>query len=366
MKRVLTILAFLLLPLSVWAMTPISDSDLSNVTGQAGVNINVDLLMNVRLGTMAWGDSDGIAAGGWPGWMNGTGTALLSPSDDGGYVGIKDFNLNNLRIKARDTNDGFGEYTTANVGYNTGFMKPLTIDVAQDVTFYGGKTFVRIGLGSLKISMDALTMTVALQPYDTFAGDLTEEMGTVNVGDITVYISPSSYIDITTPSNTTEGGQGVKLAMNITLDEVTLGYVSWGDSDGLPAGSTGYEDSPTTGATTVVWMAPGAGNAAGYIGLEDINFGIVKINGAVVINVIHSLQGVYSHGGLTPVTVCHIRFQGPLGYFNVDVAGPITANVKLDSAASLDSTTAGTLGDIYITGFGLDIAGGSWVDIWAH
>lgn len=54
-------MAFLLLPLSVWAMTPISDSDLSNVTGQAGVNINVDLLMNVRLGTMAWGDSDGIA-----------------------------------------------------------------------------------------------------------------------------------------------------------------------------------------------------------------------------------------------------------------------------------------------------------------
>jgi len=142
--------------------------------------------------------------------------------------------------------------------------------------------------------------------------------------------------------------------------------VSWGDSDGLPAGSTGYEDSPTTGATTVVWMAPGAGSAAGYIGLEDINFGIVKINGAVVINVIHSLQGVYSHGGLTPVTVCHIRFQGPLGYFNVDVAGPITANVKLDSAASLDSTTAGTLGDIYISGFGLDIAAGSWVDIWAH
>jgi len=367
MKRVLTILAFLLLPLSVWAMTPISDSDLSNVTGQAGVNINVDLLMNVRLGTMAWGDSDGIAAGGWPLWTEADGVTPLSPSDDGGYVGITDFNLTNLRIKARDTNDGFGDYSAlGGAGYTTAYLKPLTIDVAQDAGLYGGKTFVRIGLGSLKISMDALTMTVALQPYDTFAGDLTEEMGTVNVGDMTVYISPSSYIDITTPNGAAEGGQGVKIAMNITLDEITLGYVSWGDSDGLPAGNTGYEDSPTTGATTVVWMAPGAASQAGYIGLDEINFGIVKINGAVVINVINTLQGVYSHGGATPVTVCHIRFQGPLGYFNVDVAGPITALVKLDSAASLDSAGAGTLGDIYITGFGLDIAGGSWVDIWAH
>ena len=45
MKRLLTILTILLLPLSVWAMTPVNDSDLSNVTGQAGVNINADLTM---------------------------------------------------------------------------------------------------------------------------------------------------------------------------------------------------------------------------------------------------------------------------------------------------------------------------------
>jgi len=370
MKRVLTIMAFLLLPLSVWAMTPISDSDLSNVTGQAGVNINVDLLMNVRLGTMAWGDSDGIAAGGWPLWTEADGVTPLSPSDDGGYVGITDFNLTNLRIKARDTNDGFGDYSAlGGAGYTTAYLKPLTIDVAQDAGLYGGKTFVRIGLGSLKISMDALSMTVALSDYAGFQATplLDEEMGSVNVGDMTVYISPSSYIDITTPNGAAEGGQGVKLAMNITLDEVTLGYVSWGDSDGLPAGNTGYEESPTGTTPTLIWMAGGAASQPGYIGLEDINFGIVKINGAVVINVITSMAGIYAHGSPgTPTTVCHIRFQGPLGYFNVDVAGPITANVKLDSAAALNSGTAGTLGDIYITGFGLDIAGGSWVDIWAH
>ncbi len=367
MKRVLTIMAFLLLPLSVWAMTPISDSDLSNVTGQAGVNINVDLLMNVRLGTMAWGDSDGIAAGGWPLWTEANGVTPLSPSDDGGYVGITDFNLTNLRIKARDTNDGFGDYSAlGGAGYTTAYLKPLTIDVAQDAGLYGGKTFVRIGLGSLKISMDALTMTVALQPYDTFAGDLTEEMGTVNVGAMTVYISPSSYIDITTPTVASGQGQGVKMVFNITLDEITLGYVSWGDSDGLPLGSTGYSESPTGTTPTVIWMAAGA-SSAGYIGLEDVNFGIVKINGAVTINVVTSSAGIYAHGAPgTPVTVCHMNFGGPLGYFNVDVAGPITANVKLDGNAALNGANAGTLGDIYITGFGLDIAAGSWVDIWAH
>ncbi|MGI6395618.1 MAG: hypothetical protein ACOX3E_00045 [Desulfomonilia bacterium] len=46
--------------------------------------------------------------------------------------------------------------------------------------------------------------------------------------------------------------------------------------------------------------------------------------------------------------------------------GPITANVKLDGTAALGGANAGTLGDIYIAGFGLDIYAGSWVDIWAH
>ena len=56
MKRVLTILAILLLPLSVWAMTPVSDSALSDVTGQAGVSINIDLNMNISFDTVAWGE----------------------------------------------------------------------------------------------------------------------------------------------------------------------------------------------------------------------------------------------------------------------------------------------------------------------
>jgi hypothetical protein len=40
--------------------------------------------------------------------------------------------------------------------------------------------------------------------------------------------------------------------------------------------------------------------------------------------------------------------------------------VKLDSFASLNSPDAGTLGNIYISGLGIDILNRSWVDIWAH
>jgi len=334
-------------------MTPVSDSDLSNVTGQAGVNINADLIMNVRIGTMAWGDEDGmgaLAALPYPGWVT---------TADGGYVGVTDFNLTNLRIKARET-DTFDTYTTLE-------LKPITIDVAQDSTIYGGRTFVRMGLGSLQVSFDALSMTVALAPHSTFAGDLTEEMGSVNVGDIAVYIDPCSYIDIFS-----HAGQGVNIVMNIELDEVTLGYVSWGDSDGLPAGNTG--------AGGCYWMAAGA-TGPGYIGISDFTFGVIKVSGEVIIDVNTTYGGIYAHGevgnpltpGAAPVTVCHIAFgsNGPLGYFNVDVAGPITGIVKLGNVAALDLTgtpvpSMGTLGDIYLTGFGLDIAAGSWVDIWAH
>mgnify|MGYP000905370113 CR=1 FL=1 len=74
-------LAILLLPLSVWAMTPVSDSDLSNVTGQAGVSINADLTMDITIGTMAWGDGDGVSAY----WRNSATT--LFDYTDGGFVG---------------------------------------------------------------------------------------------------------------------------------------------------------------------------------------------------------------------------------------------------------------------------------------
>ena len=113
MKRVLTILAILLLPISVWAMTPVTDSDLSKVTGQAGVSINQDVAMDIPMGTMAWGDSDGLGniVLGAHTTNHTTGLNPWTTVTTGGYIGINDFDMQ-VRIKARttDTYNGYAAY----------------------------------------------------------------------------------------------------------------------------------------------------------------------------------------------------------------------------------------------------------------
>jgi len=348
MKRVLTILAILLLPLSVWAMTPVSDSDLSNVTGQAGVNINADLTMNITIGTMAWGDGSGVDTAfqkyGW-----------TSTNTNAGYVGITGFNLTNLRIKARET-DGFGTgyalsgtnfiYTGAGtLGYSTNMLKPITIDVGSGA-LYGGQTFVRFGLGSLQFSLDALTMNVAL---GATGPTINQVLGTANLGPIAVYINPYSFVDIYTAA-----GVGVNFTFGIIIDQFTMTYMSWGDTDG--AGTN-------VGVGGVTWFA---NSTAGYVGLQNLVVGgPIAIGGTVRIDVgtVAPALGIYAGAVGHAVSVVHISFADN---FHLNVAGPITANVRLDSVAALNSANAGTLGDIYISGFGLSIVNGSWVDIWAH
>ncbi len=334
MKRISILLILLIMPLSVWAMTPVSDADLSTVTGQAGVNINADLTMNVCIGTMAWGDEDGLTTdGSWPTWVT---------TDDGGYVGVKDFNITYLRIKARE-NDTY-------TGYNTNQLKPITIDVANDPTLYSGRTFVRLGLGSLQISMDELHMTVALDPHTGFDGTLAEEMGSVNIGDLALYIAPQSFVDIYSHS-----GQGVNITMAVRFDRVFMDYISWGDSDGLPAGNTG------TGGC--VWMAGGGNSGAGYIGLSNIRTVWVYVAGTVAIDVNTTTAGIYAaaHDG-DPTTVVHLSFPARF-YLTVS---QFIADVKLGSVPSLANTNAGTLGTVYLRTLQAHIREGSWVDIWAH
>ncbi len=333
-KEISILLILLILPLSLWAMTPVSDSDLSNVIGQAGVNINADLTMNVRFETMAWGDSDGLTDDGdHPGWANTT---------NGGYVGIKDFNITNLRIKPRE-NDTY-------TGYDTTQLKPITIDVAQDPSVYSGRTFVRLGLGSLQINLEEMHMTLALDPHPGFDGMLAEEMGSVNVGDLALYIAPQSYVDIYSHL-----GQGVNITMWVRFDRVFMDYISWGDNDGLPAGNTG--------AGGCVWMADGDITGPGYIGLADIRTVWVYVGGTVVIDVNTTAAGIYAtaNGG-DPTTVVHIHFPAVF-YLTVS---QFIADVKLGSVSSLDNANAGTLGRIWLSTLQASIRPRSWVDIWAH
>jgi len=60
MKSALLFFIIFLLPFSTWAMTPLTDSELSEVSGQAGVSIMFDIAMNIHFDVIAWGDSDGL------------------------------------------------------------------------------------------------------------------------------------------------------------------------------------------------------------------------------------------------------------------------------------------------------------------
>lgn len=332
----------MLLPLSVMAMTPVSDSTLSDVTGQAGVNINADLTMNISIGTLAWGDADGIG-----GFNSGTDTSPWATVGAGGYVGLTNFNLTGLRIKARESDSFNGYFTSV-------YIKPITIDVATGTKLgVAGTTFVRFGLGSLEIHVNAMSMGVELGATTA----LGQMLGTANLGPISIYINPDSYIDIYAHS-----GCGVNFEFDIIVDEFEMSYMSWGDTDGLPLGN------PMN--ITGNWIAPAG--AAGYVGLQNLVVGgPITVAGTVAIDVVSQAAGVgtYSGLGLAPIlgqgacTIVHISFPTN---FNVNVTGPITANVRLDSVAALNSANAGTLGDIYISAFNLDIISGSWVDIWAH
>jgi len=356
----------MLLPLSVMAMTPVSDTTLSDVTGQAGVNINADLMMDININTIAWGDSDGITATQTPGW---------TASTSGGYIGVTGFNIDNLRIKARE-NDTFGSstyYNTTTYGtygtigrYSTAFLKPITIDVATGGgpgTHGAGVTFVRFGLGSLQISMNAMSLTVRLGTDPAAAGfaSFNQILGTAHLGAMAVYINPQSYVDIYTAAG---AGQGVNLNFNIIVDEFQLDYVSWEDGDGIS--NNGLRPTGASIGGILPWMVD---DEAGFVGLANLTVGgPITIMGTVRIDVNSSSTGVYAyantnHGYPVPVSVVHIGFQDN---FTIDV-GRITADVALGSQADLFTPTpTQVLGNIFIGGLNVAIDNGSWVDIWAH
>ena len=130
MKKILSaivLFALVVLPMSVMAMTTISDNELSTVTGQAGVSINVDVTANLTIGTVAWGDSDGFT-----GYTN------------AGFVGIEGLNLT---VHASGRHDGaFSTGGATSVGYMGN--DPITIDVGTNA---GGQSLVRIGLPTFHI-----------------------------------------------------------------------------------------------------------------------------------------------------------------------------------------------------------------------
>jgi hypothetical protein len=88
MKKVLGILAILLMLSGVSMAATMSDADLAAVTGQAGVTIDVsNLNMYLQLNTITYGDLDGFAAATDAGYVN----IAFYPAPM--YVGIQGLNL---------------------------------------------------------------------------------------------------------------------------------------------------------------------------------------------------------------------------------------------------------------------------------
>jgi len=121
MKKIFTVFAIItVLPISAYAMKPMADDDMSNVTAMAGVSFYVDITMNISIDTIAWGDSDGLAPGPYNPW--GINTA-------GGHVGVTNFRVTNLSIRPRT--DGY--YPISSSGY---WPSSATIDVYNGIPYY--------------------------------------------------------------------------------------------------------------------------------------------------------------------------------------------------------------------------------------
>ena len=96
MKKIFILIAIVSIfafSLSAFAMTQIADSDLSSVTGQSGVSINLDTRIDLNIGTVAWGDIDGFVLSNVDGNTSGE-------TNSAGWVGLKNLVVDNLRIRA--------------------------------------------------------------------------------------------------------------------------------------------------------------------------------------------------------------------------------------------------------------------------
>lgn len=127
MKSALLYFIIFLLPFSTWAMTPLTDSELSDVNGQAGVSIMPNIRMNIYIGVIAWGDSDGLGT-----------NNIWGEKTTGGYFGVTNLSITNLYI---------GPRTDAYL-YNGSY--PTTIDGATVISHTVDDSYFRIDLSALQ------------------------------------------------------------------------------------------------------------------------------------------------------------------------------------------------------------------------
>jgi len=372
MKKILiamVLFVFVALPMSVMAMSTLADNDLSTVTGQAGVSIGADITMNVSFGAIAWGDIDGLASVGTSNPLRDAGSV------DGGWVGINNLNIQNLRIHMRTDlgmrdqlvaeslggsmltyTPGTGGFEADLAGSNgatqetiataSAFLSTLateqlmTIDVytSGGTTGYDGKTFVRIGLPTFEITMNDLAVDMGLwtnvhnATLNTDTPGTYQSLGKVYLTNLQVLLDKNNFVDIGTTtaygSNTT--GVLIHVGNQASPDpysnpdgyllHLNLDALAWGDADGLSTGLTsGYGGDYTTGA--------------GYVGLKGLNIAMA-MDMYIDINV-----GTATGGGVVDL-VTELATIHNMGTFNAVKAGLLASlrannNILKDDVATI-------------------------------
>jgi Family of unknown function (DUF6160) len=426
MKRVLTFLAILLLPLSLWAMTPINDTQLSDVTGQAGVSINFDFTLSLQFGQLGWGDSDGYAG--------------FAPVGSGGWVGIDSLQMSTLHIWPRTdftmdntTFAGGPAYQPDEGGWNQ--LQYLTIDVATVPSFWLGGPFgtnvtgvtaVIIGIPTLSLTMASMDGNVVLGPRKaaqsvggqidgTFVNEkniqgpgFNQLLGTFYIGGMNMATAGGGTVAIFAHgtgsivgavSTNTLYGSGVTIALtDVRVAYLLFDVMSWGDIDGLYA--TGFATAAApAGNATFGLMGPG------YVGLTNVAIKNLMLNGAIAIDVF-TVRAPGAAGPLDPISSINDTVKTPAGlageyrclvgafndiYFNTppgSIATPTIVSIGFKNGfqISLDAfggqvtlgpektltTTPQVMGDIYVGGMTMTIldnpvaGNGSFVHIMAH
>jgi hypothetical protein len=341
MKKLLTaiaLIACLVLPLSAMAMTTIADNELSTVTGQSGVSINVNVTANLAIGDIAWGDVDGAAGFGYA---------------NAGFVGLSAMNLT-VHISGR--HDGPFANTTAGAGYLLG--KPITIDVGTNTS---GATIVAIGLPTVEVIMSSLDTDIFLSGATAGAPTSTtaQQLGHIYIGGLTVLMGQTTTPAIAStydPGYVTigaagAGNTGVNIGFNVKIDTLAIGVLSYGNTTSILAGSFG-------GAAT-----------GGFVGISGLNLVNVTATGGVAIGV-----GTLN-GALLGTPVFGTQTQVSLIFANgttISSPGAIYGTVLLAQDKAL-SVGVGQLGNFYIGGITAQLvdnvgsfAPHSLVQIWAH
>jgi hypothetical protein len=334
MKKLLTaiaLIACLILPLSAMAMTTIADNELSTVTGQAGVSINIDVTANLTIGTVGWGDADGF-----------TGYTNM------GFVGI-----DNLSMTVHVSGRHDGVYSG---GANYLGNKPLTIDVG---TNNGGATLVMIGIPTIHIVVSSLDTNLfvsggalATGPTSTSAqglGEIYLAGLTVTMGQGTTSANmDAGYITIGAAGT---GNVGVNVGFSVKIGSIVLNTMSYGNTTSL--------------------LAPqfGAAATAGYVGISGLNLVNVTATGGVAIGVgtlNGSALGVPTFGTQTMVSLVFANGT------TLSIPGAIYGTILLAQDKAL-SVGVGQLGNFYIGGITAQLvdnvgsfAPHSLVQIWAH